>query len=107
MMLCTRVDTGYTAPTPKNGAARSGVSAPAPGLTINLDEQAMALNKDTGGFRPALDELSANSLHRLSTQARKAAAIRAYNDALRIRDPRQQLHARFAALMELAKARGG
>lgn len=36
-----------------------------------------------------------------------AEAVTAYDAALRITDPRQQIRARFAALMALAEARGG
>ena len=67
----------------------------------------MALHEDTGGIRPKLDEQSANTDAGCSTVARKAAAARAYCAALLMPDPVQQLHARFAALMDLARARGG
>lgn len=66
--------TGYTAPValdglgdgpgrlsaiPKNGAARSGAANTGSGPDHEPEgTRPMALNKDTGGIRPALDELS-------------------------------------------------
>lgn len=53
--------TGYTITGPENGAARSGAANTGSGPDHQPDgTRLMALNKDTGGIRPALDEQSVN-----------------------------------------------